>query len=154
MAYKFDEVQKFINDNGLFFSDADLKLAQSNPDAGMTIANYKLDYKNATTDDQRALANAGANQTRKDYGGYTAGSAGDQFYLTSPSPQNYDYQQPGQSSFNYQQPGTSNNQQSLESGLIGSGMIAGDTTIGARRAGETLEFQKKMFEKSEKIFAE
>ena len=126
MAYKFDEVQKFINDNGLFFSDADLKLAQSNPDAGMTIANYKLDYKNATTDDQRALANAGANQTRKDYGGYTAGSAGDQFYLTSPSPQNYDYQQPGQSSFNYQQPGTSNNQQSLESGLIGPGMIAGD----------------------------
>ena len=111
MAYKFDEVQKFINDNGLFFSDADLKLAQSNPDAGMTIANYKLDYKNATTDDQRALANAGANQTRKDYGGYTAGSAGDQFYLTSPSPQNYDYQQPGTGS--------------LESGLLGGGVIGG-----------------------------
>ena len=34
------------------------------------------------------------------------------------------------------------------------GMVAGDTTIGARRAGETLEFQKKMFDKSEKIFAE
>lgn len=121
MAYKFDEVQKFINDNGLFFSDADLKLAQSNPDAGMTIANYKLDYKNATTDDQRALANAGANQTRKDYGGYTAGSAGDQFYLTAPSPQNYDYQQPGQSSFTYQQPGTG----SLDAGLIGGGVIGG-----------------------------
>lgn len=93
--YTFDDVQKAIADNGLFFSDADLKLAQTNPDAGMSIVNYKLDHKNATTDDQRAMANAGAESVRKDFGGYTAGSDGSKYYLTEPSPQSYNYQQPG-----------------------------------------------------------
>ena len=104
--YQWTDVEKFINDNGLFFSDADLRLAQSNPDAGMSIANYKIDYNNATTDDQRALANAGAEKIRKDYGGYTGGSDGSKFYLNEPSPQNYGYQQPAdKQSYTYQQPG-------------------------------------------------
>ena len=104
--YQWADVEKFINDNGLFFSDADLRLAQSNPDAGMSIANYKIDYNNATTDDQRALANAGAEKIRKDYGGYTGGSDGSKFYLNEPSPQNYGYQQPAdKQSYTYQQPG-------------------------------------------------
>lgn len=108
--YQWADVEKFINDNGLFFSDADLRLAQSNPDAGMSIANYKMDYNNATTDDQRAMANAGAESIRKNYGGYTGGSDGSKYYLTEPSPQNYGYQQPQdqQSSFEYQQPGQQN----------------------------------------------
>lgn len=116
----FEDVEKFITDNGLFFSDADLNLARTNPDAGMTIANYKLDYKNATTDDQRALANAGAESTRKNYGGYTGGSDGSKFYLTDPSPQNYGYQQPTeqQSSFTYQQPGT-------QAGIVEGGLDYG-----------------------------
>lgn len=105
--YNWADVEKFINDNSLYFSDADLRLAQSNPDAGMSIANYKIDYNNATTDDQRALANAGAEKIRKDYGGYTAGSDGSKFYLNEPSPQNYGYQQPAdKQSYTYQQPGT------------------------------------------------
>lgn len=97
MAYKYtwEEVEKAINDNGLFFSDADRKLAQTNPDAGMSIVNYKLDYKNATTDDQKALANSGAESIRSQYGNYTAGVQGDQFYLNDPSPQSFTYQQPG-----------------------------------------------------------
>ena len=32
-TYNWDQVQKAINDNGLFFSDADMALAQKNPDA-------------------------------------------------------------------------------------------------------------------------
>ena len=53
------------------FSDADLKLAQQNPDAGMSIPKYKRDYHNATTPEQRALANLGAEGIRSSYGNYT-----------------------------------------------------------------------------------
>lgn len=99
MAYKYtwDDVQKAISNNGLFFSDADKKLAQSNPDAGMSIVNYKLDYKNATTNDQKALANSGAESIRKNFGNYTGGSDGSKYYLTDPSPMTFHYQQPGTS---------------------------------------------------------
>lgn len=93
--HTWEQVQKVIKDNGLFFSDADMALAQSNPDAGMSIANYKIDWKNATTDDQKALANAGAESIRKNYGNYTGGSDGSKYYLTEPSPQTFNYQQPG-----------------------------------------------------------
>ena len=90
-TYTWDQVQKAITDNGLFFSDADMALAQKNPDAGMSLVNYKLDYRNSTTDDQKALANAGAEKVRSDYGGYTAGSKGEQFYLNEPSPKSFEY---------------------------------------------------------------
>ena len=89
MKYTIDDVNKFIADNGLFFSNTDMKLAQENPDAGMSIASYKLDYKNAKTDDQRALAHAGSEKIRSDYGGYTGGGDGSQFYLNEPSPQSF-----------------------------------------------------------------
>lgn len=85
----FEDVQKLIQENNLHFSDADLDLARRNPNAGMTIANYKIDYANATTDDQRALANAGAEQTRKDYGNYTGGKDGSKYYLFEPTPLSY-----------------------------------------------------------------
>lgn len=85
----YDDVQKLIQQNGLYFSDADHDLARRNPQAGMTIANYKIDYNNATTDDQRALANAGAEQTRKDYGNYTGGADGSKYYLFEPTPLSY-----------------------------------------------------------------
>lgn len=93
--HTWEQVQKVIKDNGLFFSDADMALSQSNPDAGMSIANYKIDWKNATTDDQKALANAGAEKIRSDYGNYTAGSDGSKYYLNEPSPMTFNYQQPG-----------------------------------------------------------
>ena len=60
--YTYDDFQKAMQSSGLGgqFSDADLKLAQQNPDAGMSILKYKQDYKNAATDEARALANLGA----------------------------------------------------------------------------------------------
>ena len=59
--YTFDDFMKAMQDNGLTnnFSDADIRLAQKNPDAGMSILNYKLDVKNAKTPEQIAMANAG-----------------------------------------------------------------------------------------------
>lgn len=89
-TYNWDQVKKAINDNGLFFSDADMALAQKNPDAGMSLVNYKLDYNKATTDDQKALANAGAEKIRSDYGRYTGGKDGSNFYLNEPSPLSYE----------------------------------------------------------------
>jgi hypothetical protein len=67
------------------FSDADLKLAQENPTAGVSLLSYKQDYKNAKTDEARALANAGAERIRSVYGGYTAGSSGTGYYLNESS---------------------------------------------------------------------
>lgn len=90
-TYNWDQVKKAISDNGLFFSDADMALAQKNPDAGMSLVNYKLDYKNATTDDQKALANAGAEKIRSDYGRYTGGKDGSKYYLNEPSPMSFEY---------------------------------------------------------------
>lgn len=91
MAYKytFDDVKKKLSDSGLTFSDADMKLAQTNPDAGMSIANYMLDYRNATTDDQRAWAHSKAENTRSTYGNYSGGEDGSKFYLDTPTPASY-----------------------------------------------------------------
>lgn len=107
-AHTWEQVQKQIADNDLFFSDADLYYAQQDPDWGMQAVQFKMDYKNATTDDQRALANAGLNQSRSDRWGYTAGSDGSKFYLNPSSPQSYEYSQPENktpSNYTYQQPG-------------------------------------------------
>lgn len=82
-TYTYDEFIRKARASGLLesFSHADLALAQQDPDAGMSILSYKLDYKNAPTDEARALANAGAERIRSTYGGYTAGTAGDGYYL-------------------------------------------------------------------------
>ena len=90
-SYNWEQVKKAISDNGLVFSDADLALAQKNPDAGMSLVNYKLDYAKATTDDQKALAHAGAEKIRSDYGRYTGGADGSKFYVNEPSPMSFEY---------------------------------------------------------------
>ena len=89
--YTYDDFQKAMQSSGLAgqFSDADLKLAQQNPDAGMSILKYKQDYASATTDEVRALANMGAEGIRSSYGGYTGGGNGGQYYLTGLSPKDY-----------------------------------------------------------------
>lgn len=76
--FTYDEFQRELTNSGLGseFSAADLKLAQQNPDAGMSILKYKRDYHNATTPEQRALANLGAEGIRSSYGNYTGGGAG------------------------------------------------------------------------------
>ena len=69
--YTYDQFQKAAQQAGLLgqFSQADLSLAQQNPDAGMSLLKYKQDYANATTDQQRAQANKGAESIRSSYGG-------------------------------------------------------------------------------------
>ena len=90
MAQKFtyDDFERELTNSGLGseFSAADLKLARQNPDAGLSILKYKRDYHAATTPEQRALAKMGADGIRSSYGGYTGGTAGEDFYLTPLSP--------------------------------------------------------------------
>ena len=85
--FTYDEFQRELTNSGLGseFSAADLKLAQQNPDAGMSILKYKRDYHNATTPEQRALANLGAEGIRSSYGNYTGGGASTHFHRTASS---------------------------------------------------------------------
>lgn len=62
------------------FSRYDLDLARRYPEAGLTLLNLKRDYQNAATGQQRALANAAANQIRSSYGRYAGGGDGMQYY--------------------------------------------------------------------------
>lgn len=90
--YTYNDFENAAKQSGLFdqFSSADLKLAQSNPDAGMSILKYKKDYQNATTDEQRAMANTGAESVRSSYGNYTGGGDGGSFHLNQLSPSSFD----------------------------------------------------------------
>ena len=105
MAYKYtyDDFQSELAASGLAgeFSAADLKLAQQNPDAGMSILNYKKDWHNATTDEARALANKGAEAVRSSYGEYTGGSDGGNFYINEMSPGTFSYADAPSFSSNY-----------------------------------------------------
>lgn len=92
MIYTYDDWKKAAEESGILgqFSASDLKLAQQNPDAGMSLLTYKKDYASAKTDDLRALANAGANSVRSKYGGYTGGTAGSDYKLSEErSPSNF-----------------------------------------------------------------
>lgn len=95
MAYKYSygDFQKQLASSGLGgqFSQADLAMAQQNPDAGMSILKYKQDYNAATTDEARALANLGAEQVRSSWGGYAGGGTGGSFYLDPISPNDFSY---------------------------------------------------------------
>lgn len=91
MTFTYNQFYKAAQDSGMLgqFSQADLNLAIQNPDAGMTLLSYKQDYKNATTDDQRAIANAGAENVRKTNGSYTAGTTGNGYYKTEGTPSSF-----------------------------------------------------------------
>lgn len=91
--YTYDDFQRELNGSGLAgqFSQSDLKLAQQNPDAGMSILKYKKDYASAVTDEARALANLGAETVRSSWGGYTGGDTGGSFHLDPISPNDFSY---------------------------------------------------------------
>ena len=91
--YTYDQFRQAAQNSGLLgeFSDADLSLAQRNPDAGMSLLSYKNDYRNATTDAERELANLGAEGIRRSYGSYTGGGDGGQYYLEPMSPNMFEY---------------------------------------------------------------
>ena len=87
MAYSYQDFENAANAAGLMgnFSQYDLDLARRFPEAGMSILSLKQDYNNATTDQQRLLANTAANQIRSSYGSYTGGNDGSRYYALSGS---------------------------------------------------------------------
>lgn len=92
IKYTYDDFRKALESSGLqdSFSDYDLRLAEKDPSAGMSLIRYKSDYRNAATDEARALANEGAESVRRTYGGYTGGGDGSGYYLETPSSFRYD----------------------------------------------------------------
>lgn len=73
-------------------SDADKRLAEQYPDAGMAILSAKDAYGNASTPEGRAEANRKAEAVRQSYGGYTGGANGGYFNLSPISPRSYNDQ--------------------------------------------------------------
>ena len=92
--YTYEQFQQAAQNSGLLgqFSQSDLQLAQRNPDAGMSILTEKQNFANATTDEQRALANQRAEAIRASYGNYTGGKDGSGFTLTPLSPGSFTYE--------------------------------------------------------------
>lgn len=85
MAYTYDDFVNAANQSGLMgqFSHDDLNLAQKYPEFGLSVLSLKKDYNNATTAEQRLLANQAANELRKSYGNYSGGADGGSFRLES-----------------------------------------------------------------------
>lgn len=77
----YEDFRKQAQAAGLLasFSDADLRLAMEQPEAGLSILSFKKDYADAATDEARALANAGAEQVRRQYGRYLGGPDGSRY---------------------------------------------------------------------------
>lgn len=80
-THSYEEFVKKAKAAGLLasFSDADLRLAIEQPEAGLSILSFKQDHRDATTDEARALANAGAEQVRRKYGRYIGGPDGSKY---------------------------------------------------------------------------
>jgi hypothetical protein len=70
--------------SGQNWSKWDLDTAQNNPDFGWSIYNYKNDYANATTPEQRNAARSGADEQRGYYG-YSGGVDGSKYYSQGPA---------------------------------------------------------------------
>lgn len=92
-TYTYDDFTSALAASGTAdqWSTADLKLAESNPDFGMTLLQLKTDYAAATTDEERALINTQANELRSSYGNYTGGTDGSGYYLNTISPSSFTY---------------------------------------------------------------
>ena len=82
MAYTYDDFLTAAGSSGLLgeFSQADLDTAMKYPEFGLSILSLKKDYHNATTEEQKLLANEAANELRSSYGNYKGGGNGGSFY--------------------------------------------------------------------------
>lgn len=80
--YTYEDFVREANEAGRFgeFSQTDLTLAQKAPEFGRTLLSYKQDYHNATTPEEKALAQAGADRARSSYGAYTTRPDGSGYY--------------------------------------------------------------------------
>ena len=94
--YTYEDFERELDKSGLRdqFSSADMALAKNNANAGMSLLNYKIDYNNATTDEQRMLANKGAEDIRLKYGSYLGGEDGSKYYYKEQSPGSFEYDTP------------------------------------------------------------
>lgn len=82
MAYTYDDFEKARAGSDVYFSQYDLDLAKQHPEFGMSVLDLKKQYATATTDEQRALINAQANELRKNYGYYSGGADGSSYIST------------------------------------------------------------------------
>ena len=76
-----DKVKEYGFTDGQI-SDADYRLAQYNPDAGVALLGYKNDWLTATNDSAKAMAHAAAEDIRTRYGNYSGGGDGGSFTPT------------------------------------------------------------------------
>lgn len=82
-AYTYKDFEIAAKNAGLYdkMNQADILLAQKNPDAGMSILSGIMDYQKASTPEQRALIHEQVESVRKNYGGYSGGADGSSYYL-------------------------------------------------------------------------
>jgi len=116
MAYTYENFLDQAQKSGLYsqFSQSDLDTASKHPEFGMSILSLKKDYANATTDEQRLLANTAAEELRKSYGNYTGGGDGSKYYSAGKIPGQIDTtldKMNSYGSFSYDQPAPTYNNQ-------------------------------------------
>lgn len=93
--YSWEDFLKELESSGLKgqFSDADLKLAQANPDVGMGLLGYKKQWNGTTDEELRKRYNEGANALRSSYGGFTAGANGASYLKDPLAPRDFTYKE-------------------------------------------------------------
>lgn len=139
----YEQFQKELEASGMAnqFSQADLALAQKNPNAGLSILQYKKDYMNAKTDAERAAANKGAEQVRSSWGEYTGGKDGGGYYLNPMSPGGF---QPGE------KPSYSNQYQDKINDLLNQQLGYGEYSYGGTRP----EYQNRYDEQIQELLGQ
>lgn len=98
VSYTYDDFLKAYNQSGIGFSDADMQLAQKNPNAGMGLIDAKVRWKQAKTAAERAKYNQQAESIRSLYGGYLGGDDG---FGYTPVDSPNDYTAPEKPTFSY-----------------------------------------------------
>lgn len=98
VSYTYDDFLKAYNQSGIGFSDADMKLAQKNPNAGMGLIDAKVRWNQAKTAAERAKYNQQAESIRSLYGGYLGGDDG---FGYTPVDSPNDYTAPEKPTFSY-----------------------------------------------------
>ena len=98
VSYTYDDFLKAYNQSGIGFSDADMQLAQKNPNAGMGLIDAKVRWNQAKTAADRAKYNQQAEAIRSLYGGYLGGDDG---FGYTPVDSPNDYVAPEKPTFSY-----------------------------------------------------
>lgn len=91
--FTYNDFNQKLKQSGLSdqFSEADLKLAQQNPDAGIGLISAKQEFAAATTEAERQKANQKAETLRMTYGNYSSGQEGNAYVPGKKSPGTFSY---------------------------------------------------------------